>query len=56
MTKLRIHSIGRYIEKTNAALSVPPDKRNAEQKRLVTIVEKSPTYSAIFGKETLKKV
>jgi len=46
----RVNSrLSRYVDKTNKALAVPPYQRTIEQKRLVRIVEKSPTYNAVMG-------
>lgn len=50
MNSKRNRSLGNYVDRTDAALSTPPEQRNSEQARLVRIVEKSPTYNSIFGK------
>ena len=51
MTKKHVLFQNRYFEKTNVALSVLPYQRTVEQKRLVNIVENSPTFSSVFGKK-----
>ena len=52
MTNKQVLFQNRYFEKTNVALSILPYQRTVEQKRLVKIVENSPTFSSVFGKQS----
>ncbi len=52
MTRRHVLFQSRYFRKTNIALSVPPNQRTVEQKRLVNIVENSATFSSVFGKQS----